>query len=273
MNFNVKQNNRDIKKLLLRPEKRKSGNPKKPDQLQFYKGIYVISRDEETDKNDQLRYKIGMSHGAGGIYKRMDGYKMGWAYPDEFFIHFFIITPKAENAKKLEKIILAYKNMEAVPNPRNTTQNLEYRIVIMKKTLQDSLLKALKSNPKLWDYCITFGVNGWKKLQNTGADLIGSGVLSKPSDDYRKKPMLYSDVSDFVEKERLDMHRNTGGIYDKKRKAPLDLQTIKKGDAIRDNWGEAIVTRVSKKGEKNNPNPYIKVKSDKYPEDYKLYLH
>ena len=77
MNFNVKQNNRDIKKLLLRPEKRKSGNPKKPDQQQFYKGIYVISRDEETDKNDQLRYKIGMAHGAGGIYKRMDGYKMG----------------------------------------------------------------------------------------------------------------------------------------------------------------------------------------------------
>ena len=53
----------------------------------------------------------------------------------------------------------------------------------------------------------------------------------------------------------------------------MDLQTIKKGDAIRDNWGEAIVTRVSKKGENNNPNPYIKVKSDKYPEDYKLYLH
>ena len=42
MNFNVKQNNRDIKKLLLRPEKRKSGNPKKSDQQQFYKGIYVI---------------------------------------------------------------------------------------------------------------------------------------------------------------------------------------------------------------------------------------
>ena len=267
MNFNVKQNNRDIKKLLLRPEKRKSGNPKKPDQQQFYKGIYVISRDEETDKNDQLRYKIGMAHGAGGIYKRMDGYKMGWAYPDEFFIHFFIITPKAENAKKLERIILAYKNMEAVPNPRNTTQNLEYRIVIMKKTLQDSLLKALKSNPKLWDYCITFGVNGWKKLQNTGADLIGSGVLSKPPNGYRKKPMLYSDVDDFVEQERLEMYRNTSKIMDVKRGKPVNINTIKKDDLIADQWGLAIVESVSKK------KYYIDVVSDQYPEGYRLYLH
>ena len=271
MNFNKRH--KDIKKLLLHPEKRKSGNPEKSDKEQFYKGIYVISRDEETDKNDQLRYKIGMAYGAGGIYKRMDGYKMCFPYPDEFWMHFCIITPNAEHAKKLEKIILAYKNMEKVKNPRNTAQNLEYRIVVKKATVHDSLLKALRDNPKLWDYCITFGVKGWKKLQNTGADLIGSGVLSKPPDDYSKKPMLYSDVGDFVEQERLTMFRNTGGIYDKKRKAPLDLQTIKKGDAIRDKWGEAIVTRVSKKGEKNNPNPYIKVKSDKYPEDYKLYLH
>lgn len=265
MNFNTHY--KDIKKLLLRPEKRKSSSPNKPDQQQLYKGIYVISRDKETDKNDQLRYKVGMAHGAGGIYRRMDGYKMGFPYPDEFWLHFCVITPKSQDAKKLEKKILSDKSMSPVPNPRNTTQNLEYRIVVKKATLQNSLLRALKNNPKLWDYAVVFGEKGWKILKNSGADLINSGVLSKPATDFTKKPLLYSDVDDFVEAERKQMNRDSSEIIDVNRKQPVNINTIKKGDVVKDKWGLAIVEKVSKK------KYFIDVVSEQFPEGYTLFLH
>lgn len=185
MNFNDYHS--DIKKLLIRPEKRKSRNINKSDQDQFYKGIYVISRDKELDKNEKLQYKVGMAHGSGGIYKRMDGYKMCFPYPDEFWMHFCVITPKAENAKLLEQKILADKHMKIVKNPRNTLQNLEYRTVLKKTTLHNSLLRALKNNPELWDYAVIFGKKGWKILKNTGSDLINSGAFSKPPNDFTIK--------------------------------------------------------------------------------------
>ena len=109
MNFHKRH--LDIKKLLLRPEKRKSKNPNKRDQEQFYKGIYVISRDADTDKlstdeKPRYMYKVGMAHGDGGIYRRMDSYKMCFPYPDEFWMHFCIICPEAKDAERLEKVIL-----------------------------------------------------------------------------------------------------------------------------------------------------------------------
>lgn len=276
MNFN--DHHLDIKKLLVRAEKRKSANPNKPDQEQFYKGIYVISRDQEIDKNKTLQYKVGMAHGDGGIYKRMDGYKMCFPYPDEFWMHFCVITPKSQDAISLEKKILADKHMKPVKNPRNTAQNTEYRTVIKKATLHNSLLRALKNNPKLWDYCVVFGEKGWKLLENSGADLVNSGALSKPPNDFSKQPMLYSEDKDRIATETLKMRRNTSKIIDFKRKLPVDINTIKKGDMIQDFWhkkkGEyAIVVKVSKKGKQGNQNPYIEVESEQYPEGYILYLH
>ena len=79
--------------------------------------------------------------------------------------------------------------------------------------------------------------------------------------------MLYSDVDDFVEQERLEMYRNTSKIMDVKRGKPVNINTIKKDDLISDQWGLAIVESVSKK------KYYIDVVSDQYPEGYRLYLH
>ena len=265
MNFH--KHYKDIKKLMLRDEKRKSGNPNKPDQQQFYKGNYVISRDPEIDKNQKLQYKIGMAHGAGGIYRRMDGYKMGWGYIDEFFVHFYIICPKSSDARLLETKILAKGNMEEVKNPRNTLQDTEFRIVAKKEILHNSLLKALRDNPKLWDFIVVFGESGWKIIKNDGADKINSGALSKPADDMSKKPMLYSDVDNFVEEDRKQLSRDTSKIIDVKRKMAVDINTIKKGDLIRDKWGYAMVKSVSKK------KYYIDVESEHYSEGYRLYLH
>lgn len=264
MNFN--SHHKSIKKLLLLPEKRKSRNPDKPDQNQFHRGIYVLSRDRETDKNNKLQYKIGMAHGAGGLYKRLGDYKICFPYPDEFYLHFIIITPSSEAAKKLERVILKERKMEAVKNPRNTLQNLEYRIVAKKATLHDALLKALRDNTKLWTHIMVFGEKGWKTLNNDGCDKIGSGVLSKPPNDMSKKPLM-GEVKCFVEKERIDMMRATSKITDVKRKQPVNINTIKKGDLIRDKWGFALVQSVSKK--KNS----LTVASEQFPEGYTLFLH
>lgn len=266
MNFN--SHYKEVKRLLLRPDKRKSANSNKPDQQQYYPGIYVISRDKELDKNQQLQYKIGMAWGSGGIYKRMDGYKVGFPYEDEFWMHFCIITRNVEDTKKLEKIILNYNSMEKVKNPRSTSQFLEYRIVVMKTTLQDALLKALRDHPKLWDYCVVFGLSGWKILPNTGADLIGSGALQKPADDNRARPLLYSNDKNYLETERVEMYRSITELIDIKRNLPVDINTIKKGDFIKSKkWGLAQVESVSKKKAR------LTVVSDTDPEGYYLFLH
>ena len=66
MNWHTTKNgNTRIKKLLQMPEKGK-----------YYKGLYVISRDENENKNNELQYKIGMAHGSGGLYKRVQSYEM-----------------------------------------------------------------------------------------------------------------------------------------------------------------------------------------------------
>ena len=283
MNFHDKS--KDIRKLLKRPELRKS-NSKNPDKsnhnvAQFYKGIYVLSRDEELDKNGKLQYKIGMAHGSGGIYERLKSYKNCFPYEDEFYLHFCIITPKEEDAKKLEKIILRSdeedeetkrKTLEPVKRPGriHDPKNTEYRIVAKKSALHNALLKSLRDNPKLWDYAIIFGNQGWKMLPNTGADLQNSGALSKPSSNDGAKPLLYSDVKDFIAADIVKDTRATTEIYDVKRKLPVDINTIKKGDIIRDQWGTATVHSVSKK-----PLEKIKVYNDIYPlpEGYTLFLH
>ena len=281
MNFHDK--GKDIRKLWLRPETRKSNskNPNKSNKnvAQFYKGIYVLWRDQELDKNGKLQYKIGMAHGSGGIYERLKSYKNWFPYEDEFYLHFCIITPKEEDAKKLEKIILKSdedetksKSLKPVKRPGriHDSKNTEYRIVAKKSALHNALLKALRDNPKLWDYAITFGVEGWKILTNTGADLQNSHVLSKPSNADGAKPLLYSDVKDFIAADIVQDTISTTEIYDVKRKLPVDINTIKKGDIIKDQWGTATVHSVSKK-----PLEKIKVFNDKYPlpEGYTLFLH
>ena len=273
MNWHTTKNgNTRIKKLLQMPEKGK-----------YYKGLYVISRDENENKNNELQYKIGMAHGSGGLYKRVQSYEMCYPYKDEFFVHFFIITHTEQDAKDLEKVILDYKSMIHVKRPKDEAKETEYRIVSKKETLHNALLKALKDNSMMWSYIVVLGEKGWKLIKNTVGGQIyddkrGSGLLAKPSNSFRLRPLPFTTDKCYVEKERLEDYRNTGEIYNETLKADFDINTAKKGHTISDKWTkQGTIVRVSKKGVKGkNPTPYILVTSPEYPEDpkgYKLWIH
>ena len=273
MNWHTNKNgNIRIKKLLATPEKGK-----------FYKGVYVISRDEHENKNDDLQYKIGMAHGTGGLYERVKNYEMCYPYPDEFFIHFFIITHTEQDARNLEKVILNYKSMDPVKRPKDLSKNTEYRVVSKKETLHNALLKSLRDNSKMWSYIVVLGLQGWKLIKNTVGgqvydDKIGSGLLSKPAADFRLRPLPFTNDKCYVQKEKLDDYRSTGEIYNKTLKADFDINTAKKGHEITDKWtNNGTIQKVSKKGVKTNPNPYIMVTAPEFPEDdpkgYKLWIH
>ena len=252
-----------------------------PEKGKFYKGVYVISRDEHENKKDELQYKIGMAHGGGGLYRRIQSYEMCYPYPDEYFMHFFILTHTEQDAKDLEKVILDYKSMKHVKRPKDLSKETEYRIVAKKETLHNALLKALKDNSKMWTYIVVLGEKGWKLIKNLSDGQIyddkrGSGLLSKPAADFRMRPLPFTNDKCYVEKERLDDYRSTGEIYNKTLKADFDINTAKKGHEISDKWTKnGTIQRVSKKGIKTNTNPYILVTSPEYPEDpkgYKLWI-
>ena len=223
-----------------------------------------------------------MAHGAGGLYDRVKSYEMCYPYKDEFFIHFFILTHTEQNARDLEKVILNYKSMDPVKRPKDLSKNTEYRIVSKKETLNNALLKALKDNSKMWSYIVVLGDKGWKLIKNTVGgqvydDKIGSGLLSTPAADFRLKPLPFTNDACYVEKERIDDYRDTGEIYNKTLKAIFDINTAKKGHEISDQYtNDGTIQKVSKKGTKTNPNPYIMVTSPDFPEDdpkgYKLWV-
>ena len=54
-------------------------------------------------------------------------------------------------------------------------------------------------------------------------------------------------ISVSLEQERKQMSHDTSGIIDVERKQPVNINTIKKGDRIKDKWGYAIVESISKK--------------------------
>ena len=152
-----------------------------------------------------------------------------------------------------------------------------------KETLHNALLKALKDNSMMWSYIVVLGEKGWKLIKNTVGGQIyddkrGSGLLAKPSNSFRLRPLPFTTDKCYVEKERLEDYRNTGEIYNKTLKADFDINTAKKGHTISDKWTkQGTIVKVSKKGVKGkNPTPYILVTSPEYPEDpkgYKLWIH
>ena len=83
--MNFIENQKNIRKLLLRPERRatRSTDPKKAGKTvpTFYRGIYVISRLE----NDNI-HKIGMAHREGGLFERLKDYKLCFPFKNEFWV-------------------------------------------------------------------------------------------------------------------------------------------------------------------------------------------
>jgi hypothetical protein len=248
-----------IHKLLLRPEKRKNTKGKFVDQ--FYKGVYVISRDVKD-----VNYKMGMAHGMGGIYERMKSYYNCFPYESEFFIHFCVLSLESKDTKKLEKALLNKTIKNAVPNPRNTKLNTEYRTLKKKADLHNSILRVLKDHPKLWSYVVVFGENGWRLLKNDGADRVDSGILSIPAKSYTLKPLPFGKIKCIEQLEIKDYEKTQSeDVIDLQTGNAVDILTIKRGDFIKDRWSKrALVVSISK------AKSEITVTSDRWPEGYRL---
>jgi hypothetical protein len=207
------------------PDKRTSKSGKLV--AQHFKGVYVISR-----KKDELTFKLGMAHGAGGLKPRLQGYKLCYPYADEYYIHYILITPTSNDARALEKIVLADSTL------KNTVQkseaqgkkSVEYKMVSDKSTLKKALTRALDGNVSKWTHAIVFGDNGWNIVRN----FDGSAVmkLTKPKYTTKKKPGLY----DAVDVDLTDFH------VEKNKK-------WKKGSVVDTPWGKAKVVSIDKNGD------------------------
>jgi hypothetical protein len=216
---------KSLGKLLRLPDKRTSKSGKLV--AQHFKGVYVISR----ERND-LTFKLGMAHGAGGLKPRLQGYKICYPYADEYFIHYILITPTSADARALERIVLADSTL------KNTVQkgeaqgkkSVEYKMVSDKATLKKALVRALDNNVSKWTHAIVFGDNGWKIIRNIDGSAVKS--LSKPKYTTKKKPGLY---------DAVDVDITTFNV-ERRRK-------WKKGSTLNTPWGKATVKSIDKNGD------------------------
>ena len=165
--MNFKKHEKKIKKLLVLPEKRSSKGAN-PTQLRntYQKGVYLLSRDKD-DEN----VKIGMAHGYGGLFERLKSYKLCFPYPNEYYLQYVFICNTSQNARDLERIILArtdkLKHIEESEEKQEGRHSLEWRFISKKDTLNSTLIEELNNNPLLWDYAVVFSEKGWKIKPST----------------------------------------------------------------------------------------------------------
>ena len=93
--MNVHTYQKNLEQLLLTGERESKGKTKSL-RPTYYSGVYILSRSLENQN-----FKLGMSWGTGGIYKRIiSQYKICFAGKDEFFIRYLVICPKQKAGKK-----------------------------------------------------------------------------------------------------------------------------------------------------------------------------
>jgi len=207
------------------PDKRTSKSGKLV--TQHFKGLYVISR-----KRDDLTFKIGIAHGQGGLKPRLQSYKICYPYADEFYVHYIIITPTSNDAKKLEKILLADSTLQStLENPTaQGKKSKEYKMVASHRDLKKVLTRALDNNINLWTHVTVLGDNGWNIVSNFDGSAVKK--LTKPKYTTKKKPGLY----DAVDVDLTNFH------VEKNKK-------WKKGSVVDTPWGKAKVVSIDKNGD------------------------
>ena len=110
--MNFISNRSDIKNLLLKGFRKTKHNRMKKT---YHRGLYVFSRELHDP-----RVKIGQAFGEGGLYTRLNNqFRICYSYPDEFFIHFFIISATIADTMILEKLLLA--KLRTIPKQGSST--------------------------------------------------------------------------------------------------------------------------------------------------------
>jgi hypothetical protein len=166
--MDFKKYEKQIKNLLVLPEKRKSATSSQM-RNQYQKGVYVFSRDKDDE-----HHKIGNAHGYGGLFQRLKSYKICYPFPNEFFLQYLFICD-SKNAEILEKIILArtdkLKHIEKAEDLGDEkdegAHSLEWRFTAKKDILNTTIMEELNNNPTLWQFAVIFGEKGWKIKPST----------------------------------------------------------------------------------------------------------
>ena len=164
MDFKRKQT--DIRRLLVLSEKRKSKSTAKKVtyKYQYQKGVYVFSKELNSDN-----HKIGMAFGGGGLFNRLKSYKICQPFPREFYLQYLFITD-SDSARALETQILdrtdKLKHIQKAEDLGDEADqgehSLEWRFTASKDVLNSVLIEELNKSPELWKYAVIFGANSWK---------------------------------------------------------------------------------------------------------------
>jgi hypothetical protein len=152
--MNFKLHERDLRRLLTIPGQREN---------EGHKGCYIIQRDDGDDS-----YKIGVSYGRAGLWRRLKDYKICFPFLNEFYVNYIITSPTSADAKKLEKLILARRELERIernPDDQGLTSN-EYRFVTSVYKLKKVILAVADKNRDLWSAIVVLGPNGWRVYRN-----------------------------------------------------------------------------------------------------------
>jgi len=162
----------DFKQILFKGKaKTKAGK----DKDTFHRGMYIFSRDL-----DDVRFKVGLSYGESGLYTRLKNqYRICYAYPNEFFVHFLVLSLAPRQARQLEKKMLA--DLKTIPKETNSTSNAnnEWKIVSNREELKQKLRAMLNANKDLWFAVVVFNKKNMRVIDNTRD--LSELDLNKPS--------------------------------------------------------------------------------------------
>lgn len=124
----------------------------------YHRGVYVWASTLEDD-----RMKVGVAYGNGGLYQRLNQYRICFGYNDKFFLNYLLISKSESKARKLERILLS--NLKTAPNQFSSQ---EWKINDKDQQIGDILIKVINNHLDLWDAFIVFYDIGYIMVSNKG---------------------------------------------------------------------------------------------------------
>ena len=165
--MNVHTYQKNLEQLLRTGVRESKGKKTKAVRPTYYSGVYILSRSLENQN-----FKLGMSWGTGGIYKRIiSQYKICFAGKDEFFIRYLVICPKQKEGKKHfaymmeQELLLSIKNKVPIEGSDYGAYSKEYIFVPEIKKLEETMSVVLNNEEykPYYTHAIKFVKDGFYK--------------------------------------------------------------------------------------------------------------
>ena len=163
--MNVHTHQHDLEQLLRTGVRESKGKTKV--RPTYYSGVYILSRSLENQN-----FKLGMSWGTGGIFKRIiSQYKICFAGKNEFFIRYLVICPRQKEGKKHfaymmeQELLLSIKNKVPIEGSDYGAYSKEYIFVPEIKKLEETMSVVLNNEEykPYYTHAIKFVKDGFYK--------------------------------------------------------------------------------------------------------------